>query len=54
MGPGMDHCGLPAQTGPGITEAGFDAYVGKPINLKEFLDSLDPKGIGEHPEHQDE
>jgi two-component system cell cycle response regulator DivK len=21
-----------------ITEAGFDAYVGKPINLKEFLD----------------
>jgi pimeloyl-ACP methyl ester carboxylesterase len=22
--PGMDHCGLPAQTGPGITEAGFD------------------------------
>jgi two-component system cell cycle response regulator DivK len=20
-----------------ITEAGFDAYVGKPINLKEFL-----------------
>ena len=21
-----------------ITEAGFDAYVGKPINIKEFLD----------------
>jgi two-component system cell cycle response regulator DivK len=31
-----------------ITEAGFDAYVGKPINLKEFLDAvraaLDRKG----------
>ena len=30
-----------------ITEAGFDAYVGKPINLKEFLDAvraaLEPK-----------
>jgi feruloyl esterase len=24
MIPGMDHCGLPAQQGPGITEAGFD------------------------------
>jgi Tannase and feruloyl esterase len=24
MVPGMDHCGLPGQTGPGITEAGFD------------------------------
>ena len=24
-----------------ITEAGFDAYVGKPINLREFLDALD-------------
>jgi len=24
MIPGMDHCGLPAQPGPGITEAGFD------------------------------
>jgi hypothetical protein len=24
MSPGMDHCGLPAQTGRGITEAGFD------------------------------
>ena len=23
-----------------ITEAGFDAYVGKPINLKEFLDPV--------------
>jgi two-component system, cell cycle response regulator DivK len=23
-----------------ITEAGFDAYVGKPINLKEFLDTV--------------
>jgi two-component system, cell cycle response regulator DivK len=23
-----------------ITEAGFDAYVGKPINLKEFLDAV--------------
>ena len=22
--PGMDHCGLPGQAGPGITEAGFD------------------------------
>lgn len=24
MIPGMDHCGIPAQAGPGITEAGFD------------------------------
>jgi two-component system cell cycle response regulator DivK len=23
-----------------ITEAGFDAYVGKPINLKDFLDAV--------------
>ena len=23
-----------------ITEAGFNAYVGKPINLKEFLDAV--------------
>jgi two-component system cell cycle response regulator DivK len=23
-----------------ITDAGFDAYVGKPINLKEFLDAV--------------
>jgi len=23
-----------------ITDAGFDGYVGKPINLKEFLDSV--------------
>ena len=23
-----------------INEAGFDAYVGKPINLKEFLDTV--------------
>jgi two-component system, cell cycle response regulator DivK len=23
-----------------ITEAGFDAYVGKPINLREFLDAV--------------
>ena len=23
-----------------ITEAGFDAYLGKPINLKEFLDTV--------------
>ena len=23
-----------------ITEAGFDAYVGKPINLKEFLETV--------------
>jgi two-component system cell cycle response regulator DivK len=23
-----------------ITEAGFDGYVGKPINLKEFLDAV--------------
>jgi two-component system cell cycle response regulator DivK len=32
-----------------ITEAGFDAYVGKPINLKEFLDAvraaLERKGV---------
>jgi two-component system, cell cycle response regulator DivK len=33
-----------------ITEAGFDAYVGKPINLKEFLDAVNAalagKGAG--------
>jgi len=23
-----------------ITEAGFDAYIGKPINLREFLDTV--------------
>ena len=23
-----------------IMEAGFDAYIGKPINLKEFLDTV--------------
>jgi DNA-binding response OmpR family regulator len=23
-----------------ITDAGFDGYVGKPINLKEFLDAV--------------
>lgn len=23
-----------------ITEAGFDGYIGKPINIKEFLDAL--------------
>jgi two-component system cell cycle response regulator DivK len=23
-----------------ITEAGFDGYIGKPINIKEFLDSV--------------
>ena len=23
-----------------ITEAGFDGYLGKPINLKEFLDAV--------------
>ena len=23
-----------------ITQAGFDAYIGKPINIKEFLDSV--------------
>jgi len=28
-----------------ITEAGFDAYVGKPINLKEFLDAV-KKALG--------
>ena len=28
-----------------ITEAGFDAYVGKPINLKEFLDAVQPQLI---------
>ncbi len=25
-----------------ITDAGFDGYVGKPINLKEFLDTVAP------------
>jgi len=30
-----------------ITEAGFDGYIGKPINLKEFLDSV--RGILERP-----
>ena len=29
-----------------ITEAGFDGYVGKPINLKEFLDAV-RKALGE-------
>jgi two-component system cell cycle response regulator DivK len=33
-----------------ITEAGFDAYVGKPINLKEFLEAVNAalagKGAG--------
>ena len=33
-----------------ITEAGFDAYVGKPINIREFLDAvrgvLELKGPG--------
>src|ERR1700675_2637987 len=31
-----------------ITEAGFDAYVGKPISLKEFLDAgrAAPEGKG--------
>jgi CheY-like chemotaxis protein len=23
-----------------ITEAGFDAYVGKPLNIKEFLNAV--------------
>ena len=23
-----------------ITEAGFDGYIGKPLNLKEFLDAV--------------
>jgi DNA-binding response OmpR family regulator len=23
-----------------ITDAGFDAYIGKPINLREFLDTV--------------
>ena len=27
MIPGMDHCGLLAQTGPGITDAGFDSLT---------------------------
>ena len=37
------HCGhgLGDAAGPQqITEAGFDAYLGKPINLKEFLDTV--------------
>ena len=29
-----------------ITEAGFDAYIGKPINLKEFLATV-RKWVGE-------
>jgi DNA-binding response OmpR family regulator len=29
-----------------ITEAGFDAYIGKPINLKEFLATV-RKWLGE-------
>jgi two-component system cell cycle response regulator DivK len=29
-----------AQDRSKITEAGFNAYVGKPINLKEFLDTV--------------
>jgi two-component system, cell cycle response regulator DivK len=31
-----------------ITDAGFDGYVGKPINLKEFLDAVSQK-IGNKP-----
>ena len=31
-----------------ITEAGFDAYIGKPINLKEFLVTV-RKWLGEAP-----
>ena len=31
-----------------ITEAGFDAYIGKPINLKEFLATV-RKMLGEEP-----
>ena len=31
-----------------ITDAGFDGYVGKPINLKEFLDAVS-KTIGKKP-----
>src|SRR4029453_4684941 len=25
-----------------ITQAGFDGYIGKPLNLKEFLDAVRP------------
>jgi two-component system, cell cycle response regulator DivK len=28
------------QTRKQITEAGFDGYIGKPINIKEFLDTV--------------
>ena len=32
-----------------ITEAGFDGYIGKPINLKEFLETVrdDARGAGD-------
>jgi two-component system cell cycle response regulator DivK len=30
-----------------ITEAGFDGYVGKPINLKEFLEAV-RSALGDH------
>jgi two-component system, cell cycle response regulator DivK len=32
-----------------ITAAGFDAYVGKPINLKEFLDAVRKALEDNHP-----
>jgi two-component system cell cycle response regulator DivK len=32
-----------------ITEAGFNAYVGKPINLKEFLDAVREALAGKPP-----
>ncbi|HZI82965.1 MAG TPA: response regulator [Casimicrobiaceae bacterium] len=31
-----------------ITEAGFDGYIGKPINIKEFLESVNRALAGEH------
>ena len=31
-----------------ITDAGFDGYVGKPINLKEFLDAVSAMLAGKH------
>ena len=42
MIPGMDHCGLPAQTGPGITEAGFDPLTA----LEKWVeDSVAPDSV---------
>jgi len=41
LGRGVDAVGLEPLGRIGrITDAGFDAFIGKPINLKEFLDTV--------------